>query len=44
MTGPMQSSGGLFKATFQCTRGLAIGYGATATAAGNDALMQAQAQ
>lgn len=44
MSGPMQSSGGLFKAVFQCTRGQAIGYGATATAAGNDALMQAQAQ
>lgn len=44
MSDPMGRSGLQFKAVFQCTRGLVIGYGSTATAAGNDALMQAQMQ
>lgn len=42
MTGPMQTVGALFKAVFYCTKGTAVGYGSTATLAGQDALMQAQ--
>lgn len=42
MSGPMERSGVLYKAVFYCTKGLAIGYGSSATDAGLDALDLAQ--